>query len=310
VALDRQGRVQGLEMWEHRRYVVTGALLGHWAEQFGLAPIDVIVGRFAQAFCCLSSLAPVAPPDLASFAALDPQRAKRVHVGTEGSIIEFAGANKASVRWTSLTELTRRAVSSFVASDQGKALEVLAARVDGGSSLGVLVAREEVAQAPVVAYARVREDVVSLLRRGELRVQERGRKPVADFALALLADDATLDALLADAPEATRKVADAFRKAGGRAVDLVENGSAAVLERLGARDETAGAGAEDLVERAEIALDRLVSATVKITGPKLDRSTFGDAALQKKLGAELARQALPKLREDAVQRAALAAVRE
>jgi len=55
VHLNRSGRILQLDRWEGRRHVLTGPLINHWGGQLGLAPLDVIAARFAQAVCCIAS---------------------------------------------------------------------------------------------------------------------------------------------------------------------------------------------------------------------------------------------------------------
>ncbi len=49
-----QGRIIRFDPWRHRRYVLTGPLLSHWGQQFGLAPVDVVMGRVAKTLCCIA----------------------------------------------------------------------------------------------------------------------------------------------------------------------------------------------------------------------------------------------------------------
>ncbi|HSW23698.1 MAG TPA: hypothetical protein VLJ62_13085 [Burkholderiaceae bacterium] len=58
-----KGRVLCFDEWCHRRHVLTGPLLSHWAGQFGLPPLDVSMGRLARWICCLASSPLPALPD-------------------------------------------------------------------------------------------------------------------------------------------------------------------------------------------------------------------------------------------------------
>jgi hypothetical protein len=301
--VDGGGNVTAFEMWEHRRYVVTGALLGHWSEQLGFASLDVLVGRFAQAMCCLGSFPPYEPP----YKYLEPAAAtvasQRIHVGTPGTVSDFATTNDAQLRWTSLSEIAQRAVSSFLSRDEGR-LEVLAATVPGGGTVGILVSRKEAGKPVSKQYASVRDDITSQLKRGKLRVAERGRQPVADFVISMLEQDSTMDALLVGAPAETVQVATEFRKGGGKAIDLLAGGSAEVLASLADRSDATLTGTDDLVARAESTLDTLLSSTVQVMGSTVDRTTFAQAEVRKKLSVELSKSALPKIGEEVVMSAA------
>lgn len=55
VEISPKGNIISFDPWEHRRHVVTGALLSHWGGQLGFAPIDVVASRFVRWICCLSS---------------------------------------------------------------------------------------------------------------------------------------------------------------------------------------------------------------------------------------------------------------
>ena len=60
--LDAAGSIASFDPWAGRRHVLTGPLLSHWGGQFGLAPLDVTVGRLVQAICCVAGAdAPVLP---------------------------------------------------------------------------------------------------------------------------------------------------------------------------------------------------------------------------------------------------------
>ena len=65
VELSAKGNIISFDPWAHRRHVITGPLLTHWGSLMGLAPIDVVVSRFASWICCVGD-APLAgiPTDL------------------------------------------------------------------------------------------------------------------------------------------------------------------------------------------------------------------------------------------------------
>ena len=61
VQISPKGRILCFREWPHRRYVLTGPLLTHWAGQIGLPPLDVAAGRLASWICCIAQ-APLARP--------------------------------------------------------------------------------------------------------------------------------------------------------------------------------------------------------------------------------------------------------
>lgn len=65
VELSAKGNIISFDPWANRRHVITGPLLTHWGSLVGLAPIDVVVSRFASWICCVgdSPLAGI-PADL------------------------------------------------------------------------------------------------------------------------------------------------------------------------------------------------------------------------------------------------------
>lgn len=58
VEISPKGTVLSFDQWAFRRYVLTGPLLTHWGSLFGVAPMDVIAGRFANWICCLGKSSP------------------------------------------------------------------------------------------------------------------------------------------------------------------------------------------------------------------------------------------------------------
>jgi len=61
--LSAKGRVLCFDEWQHRRHVLTGPLLTHWAAQVGLAAIDQGMARLASWVCCVARTSLAALPD-------------------------------------------------------------------------------------------------------------------------------------------------------------------------------------------------------------------------------------------------------
>ena len=298
--LDRSGRIVSFDMWEHRRYVVTGALLAHWAEQLGMAPLDVIMRRFASAMCCLGGLPAIALPQLGG--KLQPgvggdKAGDVVHVGTSGSVADFAKLRGAKLHWVSSAELARRAPSAFLGKDGP--VDIYATQIENGGSIALAVPTERKQD-----YGSIRDEVKGQVRRGKLRVRERGRDAIADFSTAVFAY-AQPTAVASDSAE-TIAIARELTEAGATLADVVEYGASGVVERIGPGTDIRAA--DELVDLAETALDSVVAVTVETLGPSLDRASFKDPEAQKKLAEGIVKKALPKLDRDVVVKAARSVV--
>ncbi len=117
--VDKNGFVLGFDLWQGRRWVLTGPLLNHWAAQVGLAPLDVVVGRFVRAVCCVGmqnivgatkatmALPPLSPADAPIWTwqlenqeqnpTYDTQNNLNHHVGTflsDGAMLLFGRENE------------------------------------------------------------------------------------------------------------------------------------------------------------------------------------------------------------------------
>jgi len=299
--LSQSGSIVAFDVWEHRRSVLTGPLLTHWAGQFAIAPLDVIVGRFASVFCCLAGLPAIVPEASRDALPLMRLASNRIHMGSVGSVADFAREQNASVSWLAPNALGLRTAEAFVAGGDGGALEVLASALPGGGSFAIAVPRK-VAAAP---SSRVEQDVKSLLRQGEQRVRESGRSAVADFTAGVLRTAPASALVNEQTPAATRKLANAATKNGATVADIAEQGTDATLKlaALGTSPEMREAAAE-LVDSAEHAVERVAQAAVKVLGAKLDRGDFAVAAHQQKLAESIARKIIPQLPAEVVVNAA------
>jgi hypothetical protein len=287
--LDRSGRIARFDMWEHRRYVVTGALLDYWAQQFGIAPIDVVVGRFARAICCVAGLDPIVLPTREGGVLLPgvggEKANERFHVGTRVSATAFAKLHGAEANWVTTAELAARAPDAFLRRDDAGRLEVLATTLDDGGTIAIAIPTN------AKTGGEIRDTVNALTRRGESRVREVAREPTADFMVELFAAASPGAALDATAPEGTKKIAKQLAEIGAHLTDVVEGGSEGALSWLGTSADAASVA--DLVDRSELALDTTVAITVRTLGDAYDRSAFGVAGTQTKLAKAIMDKALP-----------------
>jgi hypothetical protein len=303
--LDRRNRIVAFDPWEHRRYVLTGPLVNHWAGEFGIAPLDVIVGRFARALCCVADLPTAAftqPPTLDNVGRLlrpgivSERRGLgvrassgdslfgRFHTGDVDSTERYASGLGAPVRWLSLPMLAARATTAFT--DGGAGTEVLAAAIEGGGVVALAVPTEVVG-----GDTRVRVEVTSLLRRGEHRVRPSGRVAIVEFVGAVLAASPAVAVLHPDTSPAAVDLAERASKRGLTAADLVEldEGQLTRRLRLSAGDSDALA---ELVDIGESTLDFLTVTTARVVGPNGDRARFANDDVRKKLADSISGEVL------------------
>jgi hypothetical protein len=228
---------------------------------------------------------------------------QRLHIGTPGTVADFAAANQASVRYVGAAQIAARVVQAFTA-PAGDSQEVLALQIPNGGTLGLLV--PTVGTAQTVATDQLTGDVTDQLKQaGDAHVIQRSRPIVAKFVTGVLTS-ARASALVAkDAPPGTQQLAKLLDAKGATVADLATGSATTALTRAGANssDATLAAGADDLVDRAELAVGAVTNATVKTVGRSPDGATFKDAAKQAALTKALA-DALPGLSAGAVTHAA------
>jgi hypothetical protein len=301
VELSRSGAIRSFDMWQHRRHVVTGPLLAHWGQQLGIAPIDVIAGRFAQAMCCLSGLPPITLPPFGDKLNIDVKSGPFFHVGTYDSVNTYGKSYGSPVSWMSPASLSLRMTEAFTMRGlEGRPVEVLASKLPDGGSIAIAVPKAETK----LVSPKIRSEVTYNLRHTPVYVRESGREAVADFTIDLM--KSASPSMLLNKPDTheTHEIAEALDKQGATSADIAEDGSAAMLFRSGLPDNKANReGAANLVEHAEKAVDNTVKLVVKLMGPKLDRASFGDDKHQKLL-AEGMKDVIPKLSPETVMKIA------
>lgn len=282
-------------MWEHRRYVLTGPLLNHWAAQFGIAPLDVIVGRFVRAICCLSGLPPIALPEgnggLGGFGGIVSKTDGPFAVGNNLELTEFAKARNTEINWVQPADLSVHFTRSFLARMDRGATDVLAVKVPDGASFAIAVPRAEKPE----GKSKLHGELVTLFRRGEMRTAEDGRLALADFTHELLRSQ-PVNVLVRDTGAAELvKVADAATVNGMNVVDVIDGGSGLLLTRARLADTPENrAAAATLVNLAETAADEIAIDSWKLNRAQTHRRLFGDAGTQDKL-ADVVRKILPKV---------------
>lgn len=297
VEVTPSGAIRSFDLWRHRRQVVTGPLLGHWGRQLGAAPLDVVVGRFARAMCCLAGLPGQALPSFQG--GLAPglgEKDDTFHIGTAATVDQFAKQRGTTVKWFSPAGLSVRLLEAFtLKAGGGEAVDVVATQLPDGGSIAAAVPSERALISG--GKGKLHGDLIGTLRQqGPAYVREAGREAAADFAVQVMRAASPATLLDDRAPAATRALAEAVARTGATAEDAAVDGSRAMLVRSGLADTAENReAAADLVEAAEKAVDGVVQATAKVLGPKLDRSALGDAANQKKLAELIAGKLIPKL---------------
>lgn len=302
--IDRRGAIVRFDMWEHRRYVLTGPVVNHWLGQFAIAPVDVIVGRFAQALCCLSGLGPIALPTRGDDLTPGMGRADdRFHVGTVESVGTFAQGHKTTASWVPLEVLAANfAAAMRTSGERVDRYRVYASVIEDGGRVAIAVPD---GQASKPRAGRIHGDVVDLLRRGQVRARERGRDAVGDFTERLLMAAPVTALLGSDATPEMRKLATVASARGTHLADVAISGRAALLPHADPAAGDARDAAAELVDLAEWSVDRIATSTVEKLGPDLDRASFAKPEVERVL-VELVGKALPQLEPGLVSAAARA----
>ncbi len=314
------GTIVSFDMWEGRRYVLTGPLITYWAGQFGIAPLDVIVGRLAEAVCCLAGQ-PVIGTGFTNIILRTTENApasstlalgSRLAVGDAASITDMAARRNLPLRWVRADELTMATMSLFTRASLDGASEVVAFQVAGGGAVGVTVPAGGTpsgggtsppsgggASPPSGAGGtgtRFRSDVLTTLRSGANRVPARIREPLADVTVRI-ANAAPMAALVpADATAAVKELATRLDDRGIRMSTLLENGADRTLERAGVTvDDANRAAADTLVDRAELALDGTAAALARAS-----RTGVGDNAFIERAATDVGKAFPGRLPADVV----------
>jgi hypothetical protein len=285
----RGGQILAFDMWEHRRHVLLGPLVEHWLGVFGIAPLDVIAGRFAQAICCVAGL---------PLPGLPPQQGNAITMG-RGTLSVGPGARRGGpatpfvARDIGIPELVGRMVASFVA-DVGAPLVAYRARTPAGTPI------ELVAPAPIDANpsaVAIDTAVDGLLRGADaLPPLARSSARAAIGELAREVDAASLPELRGAAAELAKRLS-----AGGVTLaKLIETGPGGLLASMPDADPVA---VDELSARAEAALAGLaegVSTAARKPAPARPSATLRDAELRKSIAADLKKRlGLTRARVDA-----------
>lgn len=182
VMISPKGRILCFDEWKHRRYVLTGPLLTHWAGQFGVAPIDVTATRLASWICCIAKTEMPEPPE--EFA---QQFDSLFNIGNggigglsnAGAVAEYNGAPVESVKPVSVTRFMESALQQFQTMPAHSAVQPQAYSVLTAPGLGLQLAVPALNRAPkLVQQSSIAELAISA------RIAESpamARQPMADF---------------------------------------------------------------------------------------------------------------------------------
>ncbi len=310
--LSASGTFSSFDMWTGRRYVLTGPLFTHWAGLFGIAPVDVIAGRFAAAICCLSGQPALKLPPRTDgtitvnrpVAAESVAIGSRVVAGSSASIAEAARARGVPLRWVASDELLLRAAQLFVRADLGGPAELVATNIANGGLVALLVPTPAASSAGATS---IRDHIAAGLRSGPARVSSRVRGPLAELAAAI-SNAAPVSTLVApDASAAVGALAKQLDAAGVSVGQLLDAGADDALATVGAdaNEPATRDAAFELVDSAEESLDRMLAGLAKASAPGIGAG-IEDAAFLKRATNETGKAFVGKVPPGLVKAAAKA----
>ena len=235
VDLTPRGRIVCFHEGRHRRYVLTGPLLSHWAGQFGLAPIDVVAGRFGDWICCVAG-APVSDYSTsagAAAAAIIPAGEGAVAYGASyANAARIEGVQVARRREVGATEFAAEAMNQMISGRRTSLATATSVEVVSAPSLGLHLVR------PVEGAAAAVEAPVADQLKSELSVNVRdmppmARQPMTDF-VAKIAESVPVTALKPQTESRlTEPTLAALEKAGvTNLAELVEIGPEPAAARV------------------------------------------------------------------------------
>jgi hypothetical protein len=193
VQVSPKGKILCFDEWAYRRHVLTGPLLTHWGSQFGLAPLDVVAGRFASWICCVAGvrLPERATDQSTTNGVAVPVGAAMLSVGQqlpEGTVVN--GMTISARREVGTADFMQNMARAF---SQDKAVE--------GASEAMVIASKQLDMALVVPVAsrqiasvEAQNGVDAELAALKAAMPAMARQPMVDY-VARLADELPLTAL-------------------------------------------------------------------------------------------------------------------
>lgn len=250
VELSPKGDVLSFDPWKHRRHVLTGPLLAHWGEQLGLAPIDLVAGRFFRWACCVADLGratgklgttgriSIAERNLPAAAAVSnelgvlPIDGGELHVGKvealEAALKErgLSEQGKETVGWIGFLTLLRELLTAGPRPTQGRARRVFTLE---GAGLHLVVPTASTAVAPPAAGGRLAE----LARRVTAPMNPLAREAGTKLVLELAAETPIADLRPPAGAKNFRAFVDRLSEQGVASVaDLLELGPEPALDLM------------------------------------------------------------------------------
>lgn len=234
VEISPKGKILGFDAWGHRRYVLTGPLLTHWAGQFGVAPLDVTASRLAGWICCVAASPMAAKP------AFDFANAESAYLPVGGFGLGFSSGFGSAQAFNGVKVKTPTTVVSpvdFVAHvlralalgpERPRLAAAAAIRRVGmqGSDLFLL----EPMTMPVAVVGPEMAGFLQAIRRETDAAPPMVRKPMADFSQAVAAQVPVADLRPVAASALTGPLTKALETVGiGTAGDLIAAGPEAAL---------------------------------------------------------------------------------
>lgn len=141
VMISARGRIECFDEWAHRRHVLTGPLITHWAGQFGIAPIDVTAARLASWICCIGRTSlPEMPAELNKAGLFDVGSAGIGGIEAAGPIDSYGGIAVDRVRTVGAMEFAGRVLRQLQRHGGDSPAAAMAYEVFAAPGLGLQMA--------------------------------------------------------------------------------------------------------------------------------------------------------------------------
>jgi hypothetical protein len=141
VMISVKGSIECFDEWAHRRHVLTGPLITHWAGQFGMAPIDVTAARLASWICCIGRTPlPEMPAELNKTGLFDFGSAGIGGIEAAGLVDSYGGIQVDRVRTVGALEFVDRVLRQVQRQGGDSPAGVMAYEVFAAPGLGLQMA--------------------------------------------------------------------------------------------------------------------------------------------------------------------------
>ncbi len=279
------GQILTFDMWEHRRQVLLGPLVNHWLGVFGLAPVDVVVGRLAQAICCIAGL------PVPSIPGGDERESFPIELGAKRGIPIGRGKMWVSPQDSALpakdigrTELVRRLVGAFVAESRAP-LARFRTRLGDGAIVELLAPSADATTAEKGDYLRPAVNVYF--------DRHEGLRPLANSAARIATVELASEippTSIADLAALATTLAKSLTASGMTLAGVVDAGPEGLLAISPNADPAA---IDDLAANARKALDGLAAGVangLKKVKPAAPATILRDAPARKAIASDLTKR--------------------